>query len=124
MPYWIGTDEAGYGPNLGPLVITATVWRVSHTSRSVELYDLLRDYVCRAPDSEHDERLAIADSKELYNSGTGLGALERGAVCAFRVCGQTIDAWQQVWSAIAGLSHDHVGAIPWHEGYDEQLPVA
>ena len=24
--YLIGTDEAGYGPNLGPLVISATVW--------------------------------------------------------------------------------------------------
>ncbi len=22
----IGTDEAGYGPNLGPLVISATLW--------------------------------------------------------------------------------------------------
>ncbi len=26
--YSIGTDEAGYGPNLGPLVIVATVWRI------------------------------------------------------------------------------------------------
>jgi hypothetical protein len=26
MGYLIGTDEAGYGPNLGPLVISATVW--------------------------------------------------------------------------------------------------
>ncbi len=25
---WIGLDEAGYGPPLGPLVIGATMWRV------------------------------------------------------------------------------------------------
>ena len=28
MSYLIGTDEAGYGPNLGPLVISASVWHV------------------------------------------------------------------------------------------------
>ena len=28
MGVFIGMDEAGYGPNLGPLVVTATVWEV------------------------------------------------------------------------------------------------
>src|SRR5580704_16757193 len=28
MGFVIGMDEAGYGPNLGPLVLTATVWEV------------------------------------------------------------------------------------------------
>ena len=28
MAYLIGTDEAGYGPFLGPLVIATSVWQV------------------------------------------------------------------------------------------------
>jgi hypothetical protein len=29
MTLVVGTDEAGYGPNLGPLVVAATAWRVA-----------------------------------------------------------------------------------------------
>ena len=29
MTLVIGTDEAGYGPNLGPLVVAATAWRIA-----------------------------------------------------------------------------------------------
>ena len=46
--YLIGTDEAGYGPNLGPLVVSASVWRFSPPSLGLAprteprtLFDLL-----------------------------------------------------------------------------------
>jgi hypothetical protein len=32
MPILIGVDEAGYGPNYGPLVVAATAWRVEEGS--------------------------------------------------------------------------------------------
>ena len=44
MPYLVGTDEAGYGPNLGPLVVSATVWRVD-TLHDTDLYSRLRKSV-------------------------------------------------------------------------------
>ena len=33
MGLLIGMDEAGYGPNLGPLVVTVTVWEVPGSPR-------------------------------------------------------------------------------------------
>ena len=37
MGLLIGTDEAGYGPNLGPLVVAATIWRTSEGADGVRL---------------------------------------------------------------------------------------
>ena len=36
MTLLIGTDEAGYGPNLGPLVVAATAWRVDTPAEDAE----------------------------------------------------------------------------------------
>ena len=51
----IGVDEAGYGPNLGPLVVAATAWRVHACGvdpRSIDLYELLIAAVSREPDRD------------------------------------------------------------------------
>ena len=60
MAYFIGTDEAGYGPNLGPLIVTATAWRAPDDLKPDALYELLGDYVCRKRKDNGDCRLAIA----------------------------------------------------------------
>ena len=36
MGFLIGMDEAGYGPNLGPLVVAATVWEVEEERGSTQ----------------------------------------------------------------------------------------
>ena len=41
MAYLIGTDEAGYGPNLGPLVISATLWEAPDGVGGEDLFDRL-----------------------------------------------------------------------------------
>ena len=47
MGYLIGTDEAGYGPNLGPLVISATLWEVPEGVGSEDLYRRLEAVITR-----------------------------------------------------------------------------
>lgn len=75
MAWLIGIDEAGYGPNLGPFVMSAVAWHVSDALLVTDLWAILRDIV-RRHDHSDDDRLIVDDSKAVYALG-GLGSLER-----------------------------------------------
>ena len=77
MAFVIGTDEAGYGPNLGPLVIGASAWEVPDDLPLDGMYEHLSDGIAIAPQGKADRRLLIADSKQLYKGGGSLAPLER-----------------------------------------------
>ncbi len=74
MAWVVGIDEAGYGPNLGPLVQAAVALHLPGHDRSG--WESLRRVVRRAHEKA-DGRLLIDDSKKAYTKG-GLEALERG----------------------------------------------
>jgi ribonuclease HII len=74
MPWIVGIDEAGYGPNLGPLVQAAVALRLPPGDTAG--WDTLKAVVRRAHE-KRDSRLLIDDSKKVYTKG-GLEALERG----------------------------------------------
>jgi hypothetical protein len=124
MPFVLGTDEAGYGPNLGPLVVAATAWEIPDGAPLDSLYDLLADAITIAPASSDDCRLAIADSKQLYKAGGTLAPLERGVLAALSCLARNPASWLQLWPILDGDSAEELAAQPWHEGYDEPLPVA
>ena len=86
MPVLIGTDEAGYGPNLGPLVITATTWQLPGGMRPEGLSACLSDVV-RENAHRNDRRLHIADSKQVYSAGKSIAALERGVLAFLKHLG-------------------------------------
>jgi ribonuclease HII len=77
MPWILGIDEAGYGPNLGPFVMSSVALRVPEELASVNLWKVLHKAV-RRPEEPDDGRLLIEDSKVVYSSARGLHQLERG----------------------------------------------
>ena len=81
MPYLIGTDEAGYGPNLGPLTVTGTLWQVPDPD--VDLYESLNTIVSSKPlgrGSQADSLLHVADSKSVYQASKKIESLERSVL--------------------------------------------
>ncbi|MDG2012148.1 MAG: hypothetical protein P8J33_01490, partial [Pirellulaceae bacterium] len=86
MPFIIGTDEAGYGPNLGPLVIGATLWEVP--DHGTCLYSELSDVICKSKEfslAVCPEKIPIGDSKTLYQSRGSLAKLERAVLAMLGV---------------------------------------
>jgi hypothetical protein len=125
----IGMDEAGYGPNLGPLVLTATVWEVpGRWPKKTDFWKAFepiaqREVVRRkksaekktadaaqtaelADDPSDDSRLHIADSKSVYSPATGLGSLERGALAAFGVASRVPSDFDQLLDDLWAQSTD------------------
>ncbi len=72
----VGIDEAGYGPLLGPLVVSAVAFDVpdevlaaaKDPTLGPDLWKLLRASVVKKP-SKKNPRLAVADSKVLHGRG-------------------------------------------------------
>jgi hypothetical protein len=145
MAFLIGTDEAGYGPNLGPLVITATVWHVD-ADHPCDLYERLRGVVTNsiaaaaeaapagngyrakrkatAVQAVAPRLLAIADSKILYKAGDGVLELERGVLTMLGLLGSLPRSWGALFQKL--LDHDSLDdlcGIPWHREFEMALPL-
>lgn len=74
----IGVDEAGYGPNLGPFVMTSVACCIGTPCRDTDLWRLLRPAVRRGTDTDAGQFL-VDDSKRVYTAH-GLAGLERNVL--------------------------------------------
>jgi len=122
MTLVIGTDEAGYGPNLGPLVVAATAWRTAAGPDETEAA------VARAVDAASTAagggRL-WHDSKEVYRAGDGMEALEHGVVTGLLLAGTACPAgWPALERSFGPISPAEGGDGHWHELATLALPVA
>jgi ribonuclease HII len=73
MPWVVGIDEAGYGPNLGPFVQAAVAIRLP--GDDIAGWDHLAERVRRTNDTATTERVLIDDSKKVYAGSNGLARL-------------------------------------------------
>ncbi len=126
MGYVVGTDEAGYGPNLGPLVISATVWETPDGVSNENLFARLSHLIAPRLDGVSAVAgpwVAMADSKVLYTPGKGLRHLERGLWAALGLLQCRPRTWRDVWQVLAPDALAVMPRIPWHADYDGAAPL-
>jgi ribonuclease HII len=87
--YLIGVDEAGYGPQLGPLVVSAVVFELAdsflmndnYIPQIACLWEKLSDIIIKRRIKSN--KLIVCDSKKLYQPSRGIRELET-TVLAFK----------------------------------------
>jgi hypothetical protein len=120
MALWIGIDEAGYGPNLGPLVMTAVIAEGPAGVRPDPWADLA-PAVARA--GGDPSRLWIDDSKKVYASGKSLDRLEAAALAAVAAAtGETPCDLAALLRALEAGTPADVELEPWLDGPPPPVP--
>jgi ribonuclease HII len=110
-----GIDEAGYGPRLGPLVVTANAFR----SQSAEPPRLWPQ--CLFLDGEG--AVKVGDSKALYAGGRGFVVLERAVLSFAALAGgppATVGEFLRRWSAEGA---EETLSRPWYDTARMPLPA-
>jgi len=78
----VGIDEAGFGPILGPLVVSSSSFLVPDHLLTSNLWQLLKRSVAKKH-KQLSGRLLITDSKKAYSKSRGIKHLQRTVLSAF-----------------------------------------
>jgi hypothetical protein len=118
MPWVVGIDEAGYGPNLGPLVQAAVA--VTLPDGDPAGWETLKDRVYRRGELARG-RLLVDDSKKVNVGPNGFARLERGLAVLNRGPTGPFGEWLRS-VGLPGCADDLAGEA-WHAA-DWPLPAA
>ncbi|MBY0524540.1 MAG: hypothetical protein K2R98_14140 [Gemmataceae bacterium] len=121
MAWIVGIDEAGYGPNLGPFVMTAVAGRVPDALVGGDLWKVLADGVRRQA-GRADSRLVVDDSKAVYSTAQGLAALETSVLAILMPHLGTECTLGSVVEAISPAARAELCGECWYTG-QTSLPV-
>lgn len=116
-----GIDEAGFGPILGPLVVSSAAFSVGPDLLGTDPWRTLGRSVGRAR-KRLAGRLLIADSKKAYNRSEGLGHLERTSLAALECVGKTPADLMELLRVLCPDCLPRLAEYPWYQDM-QQCPL-
>jgi ribonuclease HII len=117
MAVLVGIDEAGYGPLLGPLVVSYAAFRLPTETLQSDLWQLLNRSVTQTA-RRAAGRLLITDSKKAHSKSAGIKHLERTTLAACHVLGRHPDTIASLMEILDPPCLPRLREYPWYGGLE------
>ena len=113
MAVLVGIDEAGFGPILGPLIVSSSVFSLPRHLLDADMWQVLSKSVGRR--RKHlAGRLLIADSKKAYSKREGIKHLERTALAFLRCLGSEPATLAERLTLLCPDCLERINDYPWY----------
>jgi len=113
MAVLVGIDEAGFGPILGPLVVSSSTFRLPHNLIGADLWQILRKSL--AHKRRHlAGRLLITDSKRAYSKSLGIKHLERTILTCLKYLGEEPAKLTELIALLCPDCLERLSDYPWY----------
>jgi ribonuclease HII len=113
MVVLVGIDEAGFGPILGPLVVSSSTFSLPHHLLTSDLWQVLR----RSLGNRRKRlagRLLIADSKKAYSRSLGIKHLERTVLASLKCLGKEPATLVELVELLCPSCLERLSDYPWY----------
>ncbi|MBN2592352.1 MAG: hypothetical protein JXA81_02510, partial [Sedimentisphaerales bacterium] len=118
MVILVGIDEAGFGPLLGPLVVSSSTFSLPHNLLTSDLWQILRKSISYSRKGLAG-RLLITDSKKAYSKSIGIKHLQRTVLTALKCLGKEPATLRELLDMLASDCLERLSAYPWYENIKE-----
>ncbi len=123
MAVLVGIDEAGFGPILGPLLVSSSSFQLPRDLLTADLWQILEKSVA-SKRKRLGGRLLIADSKKAHSKSLGIKHLERTTLAALRCLDKKPVTLAELILLLCPDSLERLSDYPWYKDVASQRILA
>jgi hypothetical protein len=114
MVVLVGIDEAGFGPILGPLVVSSSTFSIPHNLLKADLWQILGNSIGKRR-KRLAGRMLITDSKKAYSRAMGIKHLERTVLGCLKYLGQEPETLVGLMELLCPDCFGRLDSYPWYQ---------